>query len=193
MNKIEKLIDDSGLLLTKNAIENKISKHNLYHYIQEHHYKQVAHGIYASPEAWEDEHYILSLRCPKAVFSHDEALYHHHLIDREPLKKTITIYTGYGTSRLAKDGIKVFTVKKEHLTLGKEYISTSLGHKIPMYNLERTLCDLIRSRSWFEIQDYQAALKNYLKTQSKDLNRLMEYAKVFHVDKILRKYMEVML
>lgn len=51
-------------------------------------------GVYASPEAWEDESYILSLRCPQGVLSHDEALYYHGLIDREPMQQTITIYTG---------------------------------------------------------------------------------------------------
>jgi hypothetical protein len=92
-----------------------------------------------------------------------------------------------------KDGIKVFTVKKELLDVGKEYIVTSFGHKIPIYNKERTICDLVRSRSWFEIQDYQTAIKSYVKQKDKDLNRLMEYARLFHVDKKLREYMEVIL
>ncbi len=52
---------------------------------------------------------------------------------------------------------------------------------------------MVRSRSWFEIQDYQTALKNYVKKKNRDLNRLMEYAKLFHVDKMIREYMEVML
>ncbi|MBQ5561540.1 MAG: type IV toxin-antitoxin system AbiEi family antitoxin domain-containing protein [Lachnospiraceae bacterium] len=193
MVDIEKITDTSGLLLTKEAIRCGVSKQRLYHFIKENQYEKVAHGIYASPEAWEDEAYILSLRCSQGVFSHDEALYLHDLIDREPIKRTITIYTGYGTSRLVKDGIKVFTVKKELLDVGKEYIVTSFGHKIPIYNKERTICDLVRSRSWFEIQDYQTAIKSYLKQKDKDLNRLMEYARLFHVDKKLREYMEVIL
>lgn len=193
MNDIEKLIDNTGLLLTGKAIEQGISKHSLYSFIQGNNYEQVAHGVYASPETWEDEEYILSLRCPQAVFSHDVALYYHDLVDREPMKMTITVYTGYGTSRLVHDGIKVFTVKKELLNVGKEYVMTSLGHEIPLYDRERTICDLVRSRSWFELQDYQTALKNYLRGNNKDLNKLMEYAKMFHVDKKVREYMEVML
>ncbi len=193
MNELKKIIDGSGLLLTKEAISKGISKHALYRYIQENNYEQVAHGVYASPEAWEDENYILSLRCPQGVLSHDEALYHYDLVDREPLKKTITVYTGYGTARLIQAGVKVFTVKKELLNVGKVIVATSLGHKVPMYDLERTVCDLVRSRSWFEIQDYQTALKKYLKSQNKDLNKLMEYAQLFHVDRKIREYMEMML
>ena len=92
MKEIEGVIDSSGILLTKDAIEAGISKHSLYSFIKENAFEQVAHGVYASPEAWEVESYILSLRCPQGVLSHDEALYYHGLIDREPLQQTITIY-----------------------------------------------------------------------------------------------------
>jgi len=193
MKTPEEIVDDSGILLTKNAIEAGISKHALYNFIRDNGFEKAAHGVYASPETWEDENYILSLRCPQGILSHDEALYYHGLTDREPLQKTITIYTGYGTSRMVADGIKVFTVKKELLDIGKEIVKTSYGHDIPLYNRERTICDLIRSRNRFEIQDFQAALKTYIMGKNKNLNRLMEYAKLFHVDKKIREYMEVLL
>lgn len=193
MKTPEEIVDDSGILLTKNAIEAGISKHALYNFIRDNGFEKAAHGVYASPETWEDENYILSLRCPQGVLSHDEALYYHGLTDREPLQKTITIYTGYGTSRMVADGIKVFTVKKELLDIGKEIVKTSYGHDIPLYNRERTICDLIRSKNRFEIQDFQTALKTYIMEKNKNLNRLMEYAKLFHVDKKIREYMEVLL
>lgn len=193
MKTPEEIVDDSGILLTKNAIEAGISKHALYNFIRNNGFEKAAHGVYASPETWEDENYILSLRCPQGVLSHDEALYYHGLTDREPLQKTITIYTGYGTSRMVADGIKVFTVKKELLDIGKEIVKTSYGHDIPLYNRERTICDLIRSRNRFEIQDFQTALKTYIMGKNKNLNRLMEYAKLFHVDKKIREYMEMLL
>lgn len=193
MKTPEEIVDDSGILLTKNAIEAGISKHALYNFIRDNGFEKAAHGVYASPETWKDENYILSLRCPQGVLSHDEALYYHDLTDREPLQKTITIYTGYGTSRMVADGIKVFTVKKELLDIGKEIVKTSYGHDIPLYNRERTICDLIRSRNRFEIQDFQTALKTYIMGKNKNLNRLMEYAKLFHVDKKIREYMEVLL
>ena len=193
MTTPEEIVDDSGILLTKNAIDAGISKHALYNFIRNNGFEKAAHGVYASPETWEDENYILSLRCPQGVLSHDEALYYHGLTDREPLQKTITIYTGYGTSRMVADGIKVFTVKKELLDIGKEIVKTSYSHDIPLYNRERTICDLIRSRNRFEIQDFQTALKTYIMGKNKNLNRLMEYAKLFHVDKKIREYMEVLL
>ena len=193
MNTINSFIDESGLLLTKDAIQGGIKKDSFYRFVAEQHFEKVGHGVYISPGAWEDSAFVLHKRCPQAVFSHDEALFYHDLTDREPLEQTITIYSGYNTKRLRDSGIKVYTVKKELLDIGRMEYLNPFGHKIPIYDLERSICDLIRNRSSFEIQDFQSALKTYAQRPDKDLNKLMNYAPLFRVEKLLRQYMEVLL
>lgn len=193
MKQTSDFIDTSGMLLTKNAIQGGIKKDEFYRFIAANHFEKAAHGIYLSPEAWEDESFVLHQRCPQAVFSHDEALFYHGLTDREPMQQTLTIYSGYNTQKLKESGIKVFTVKKELLNVGKIIVENSYGHKIPVYDLERTICDLMRSRRYFEIQDFQTAIKTYVKRPNKDLNKLMTYAPLFRVEKRIRQYMEVLL
>lgn len=193
MKQTSDFIDTSGMLLTKNAIQGGIKKDEFYRFIAANHFEKAAHGIYLSPEAWEDESFVLHQRCPQAVFSHDEALFYHGLTDREPMQQTLTIYSGYNTQKLKESGIKVFTVKKELLNVGKIIVENSYGHKIPVYDLERTICDLMRSPRYFEIQDFQTAIKTYVKRPDKDLNKLMTYAPLFRVEKRIRQYMEVLL
>ena len=193
MEKIDHLIDSSGHLLAEDAMRAGIDKSSFYDFVKNHQFEKISPGLYITPDSWADEAFILHKRCPQAIFSHDEALYHHGLIDREPRQPTMTIYTGYNTKRLTQSGVKVFTVKKELLEIGKAAYVNSFGHTIPIYDLERTICDLIRSRSWFEMQDFQSALKSYVSRKDKDLTTLMEYAKLFHVDRIIRRYMEVLL
>ncbi len=193
MKQTSDFIDTSGMLLTKNAIQGGIKKDEFYRFIAANHFEKAAHGIYLSPEAWEDESFVLHQRCPQAVFSHDEALFYHGLTDREPMQQTLTIYSGYNTQKLKESGIKVFTIKKELLNVGKIIIENSYGHKIPVYDLERTICDLMRSRRYFEIQDFQTAIKTYVKRPDKDLNKLMTYAPFFRVEKRIRQYMEILL
>jgi predicted CopG family antitoxin len=62
-----------------------------------------------------------------------------------------------------------------------------------MYDLERTICDMVRSRSNIEIQDFSSALKAYISKKDKNLNLLMEYAALFRVQNVIRRYMEVLL
>ena len=157
-------------------------------------FEQVEHGIYVKKDEWVDELYVLHQRCPNAVFSHDEAFYYYSLTDREPIMHTLTVYCGYNPHRLTADGsCKVYTIKKELLNIGKTFVVDNCGNKIPMYDLERTICDLIRSRNSIEVQEFTSVLKTYVSRKDKDLNRLMEYAKQFRVQNVLRKYMEVLL
>ena len=62
-----------------------------------------------------------------------------------------------------------------------------------VYDMERTICDLLRSRKNIEMQVFQDALKQYAKRKDKNLRMLMKYAAMFHVEKILRPYLEVLL
>ena len=44
-----------------------------------------------------------------------------------------------------------------------------------------------------EMQTFQGALKMYARRKEKNLRRLMQYAGLFRVEKILRQYLEVLL
>lgn len=193
MNDIEKLIEESGIITTKDVVQNNHSKAEFYHYLKKNNFEQVSRGVYASQDGWVDPLLIAHMRCPKAVISHDTALHYYGLVDREALYPTLTIYSGYNTSRLKKAGYKVFFVKKEYLDMGKTTVTNLDGNRIPMYDMERTMCDLVRNRSSFEIADFNVALKAYVRKKEKNLTRLFEYAKMLRVEKIIRLYMEVLL
>ena len=194
MNKMTELVQGHDYLTPKIAEDSGISKFKFYKYVRENGLEPVSRGVYSTGTDWIDELYVLHKRCPNAVFSHDEAFYYYGLTDREPLVHTLTIYSGYNAHRLIADGsCKVYTVKRELLNIGKTVVEDNDGNMIPMYDLERTICDLIRSRNSIEIQDFNSALKAYAAGKDKDLNRLMEYAKLFRVDNVIRRYMEVLL
>lgn len=193
MNEIENLVDESGMITTKNVTRNNQSKAEYYNYLKENNFEQISRGIYASQDTWVDPLLIAHIRCPKAVISHDAALHYYGLIDREPSTPTLTIYSGYNTSRLKAAGYKVFFVKKEYLDVGKVEVIDFDGNTIPMYDLERTMCDLVRNRSSFEIQDFNTALKSYARKKEKNLTKLFEYAKLLRVENLMRSYMEVLL
>lgn len=194
MSEMTRLVRDHDYLTPKLAEKAGISKFKFYKYVHENGLEPVSRGLYSAGDDWVDELYVLHQRCPNAVFSHDEAFYYHGLTDREPLVHTFTVYSGYNTHRLIADGsCKAYTVKKELLDVGKIIVKDNSGNMIPMYDMERTICDLMRSRSSIEAQDFNSALKAYVSRKDKNLNRLMEYAKLFRVDNVIRRYMGVLL
>ena len=172
---------------------NNISRQAVYNFIKNKKMEKVGPGIYIMPGTIEDKAYTLFLRCPKGIISHDDALYYYGLIDREPINHSITIYSGYNPSVLTKSGYKVFTIDKKLLNLGKTEVTNNFGHVIQMYDLERTICDLMRSRSNYEIEDIKTALKSYVKRTDKNLHKLMDYAKKLGVEKLIKSYLKIIL
>jgi predicted transcriptional regulator of viral defense system len=184
---------NNGILKTAQVLESGISKPVFYAYVKLRGVEQAAHGVYVSPEAWTDAMYLLHLRCAQAVFSHESALFFHDLTDREPSPYSITVKTGYNPACLQADGIKVYTIKKELHDVGITTMNTPFGNPVFVYDMERTVCDLVRSRSGIEVQTFSDALRRYAKRKDKDLRKLMRYAQMFHVEKLLRQYLEVLL
>lgn len=192
--KIDLIVQkNTGIVSTAQVINSGISKMVFYKYVKEKSLRQVSHGIYVSEDAWTDDLYVLHLRCPEAVFSHETALFLHDLTDREPLQFSLTVKRGYNTSRLKADGVKAYTVKEDLTTLGKITLKTAFGRDVPIYDMERTICDLVRYRNNVEIQTLQSALKAYAKRKDKDLRKLINYANAFHIESTVRQYMEVLI
>lgn len=182
------------MITLKEAKMHGLSKYQFYKLVKEKQLKQVIRGIYTPKNSWIDELLLIHKRAPSAVFSHDEAFFYHGLVDREPIMHTITVYSGFNAHRLkTSSNIKIYSIKKELLDVGKILITDNLGNNVPMYNLERSVCDALRSRNTIEIQEFTTILKSYVRRADKNLNLLMEYAKLFKVETIARTYFEVLL
>lgn len=187
------IADNQGSIRIAQAKEAGVTKPVFYDYISDRNLERVGPGIYLSPDAWKDEMYIIHLRYSHAIFSHETALFFHDLTDREPLKYSVTLRTGYNSTKPQADGLHVYTVKKELHSIGLDNATTPFGHDVPVYNAERTICDILRSRSSIETFILQDAVKRYARSKEKNLSRLMQYAPLFHVEKLVRQYMEVLL
>ena len=92
-----------------------------------------------------------------------------------------------------KSECKVYYIKPELFELGKTTMKTPAGNDVTAYDLERTVCDIIRSRNKLGTETFLAALKLYAANPKKDLNKLNSYAKKMRVSNILRQYLEVLL
>lgn len=194
LERLEQMLEEhGGMLQTAQVTAAGISKPIFYDFIREKNLERAAHGVYVSSDAWVDAMYLIHLRCGQAVFSHETALFFHDLTDREPSPYSVTVKRGYSPSRLKADGIAVYTIKPELHEIGITHLQTPFGHMVSVYNMERTICDLVRCRSNMEIQTMQGALKQYVLRKDKNLRVLIRYAGLFHIEKILSQYLEVLL
>lgn len=155
--------------------------------------QRVARGQYAAPDVMVDEMAGFQVQYKAAIFSHETALYLHELTDRSPLFFSVTVPSGYNATNLKAQGIKVYFVNRKLYSIGITTVKSSHGNDLQTFGLERTICDIIRSRKQIDIQFIGEALKRYVRRDERDIDLLFRYAKQFKIEKIIRPYIEVLL
>lgn len=197
MNYIDELATiakkHGGIIETKIAAQHGISKAMLYKLCKENKIHRIVQGQYILPNDMEDELLSISKRASQIIFSHETALFLHGISDRIPFEHTLTAPSGCIPSVSIKAECKVYYIKPELFELGKTEMTTPAGNMVPCYDLERTICDCIRSRNKLGTETFLAALKLYAANSKKNLNKLNSYAKQMRVANILRQYLEVLL
>ena len=184
--------DNHGYLFTAEVLRNGISKTYLAKFVRENEYERVAHGIYAAPDTWPDELYLLQKTNPKIIFSGETALYIHGLTEREYGRIEVTVPQGYNAVHLRKKNIKVRSLKRELYELGKTVIESNYGNRIAVYDKERAVCDAIISRKKMDAQMFQTAVKEYMSDFDRKLQILVQYAEKLGVRDEVMKYVEVL-
>ncbi len=197
MSVIEKLDDmtkrNNGYLITADVVASGYSKTYLAEYVRQRNMERVAQGVYMSSDVWLDEMYIIHLRNKNVVFSHESALYMHNLIDSEPTAVMLTVPKRYNATHLRERGCRVYTVPSNMLEMGRIEKETNFGNKVYVYDMDRTICDIIRYKDKLEIQTFQTALREYMRSKDKNIHNLMKYAEKMQISDKVRVYTEVML
>ena len=185
--------EHGGIIEVKIAAQHGISKAMLYKLCKEDKIHRIVKGQYILPNDIQDELLSISKRSERIIFSHETALYLHGISDRTPFEHTITTPSGCIPSTAIKSECKVYYIKPELFDLGKSTLKTPAGNDVPAYDLERTICDVVRSRNKLGTETFLTALKLYAANTKKDLNKLNSYAKKMRVANVLRLYLEVLL
>ena len=182
-----------GIIETRIAEQHGISRAMLSKLYKEEKIQRITKGRYILPDDIQDELLSISRRSGKIIFSHETALFLHGISDRTPFEHTVTAPSGCIPSVEIKSECKVYYIKPELFDLGRTTLKTPAGNDVTAYDLERTICDVIRSRNKLGTETFLAALKLYAASPKKDLNKLNSYAKQMRVANILRQYLEVLL
>lgn len=149
-------------------------------------------GIYATSDILEDEMYSLQYRYGKGIFSHGTALYLHAMTDRTPHRYTLAFPRGYNTSRIRKHGY-IKTVTSEFYELGITEVPSPCGNSLKAYEVERTLCDIVRGKNADDIQLVNPAMKTYVSSPNKDISKLLDYADKMRVKSKILNYIQILL
>lgn len=185
--------NNGGIIDNKTASAHGISRATLSKLCLDNKIQRIVRGQYIFNDDIQDELLSISMRSNLFVFSHETALFLHGISDRTPFVHTITVPSGNIPSKAIQEECKIYYIKPALFELGKTKLTTPFGNTVAGYDLERTVCDIVRSRNKLGSETFLSALKLYAVNPKKDLNKLNEYATEMKIAGVVRRYMEVLL
>lgn len=186
---IEFLKNNNGYITTSDFLNMNISKPLIQNYIDEGIIEKVSHGLYMDSKLFKDEYYILQKKYPSAIFSYNTALHILNLTNRAPLEIDITV----PREKNVRGNYSVHRVSENYYNIGIIETKSPYGNLVKIYNAERCICDMLRSEDEFDLELQNRILDYYFKSKEKDIDRLLEYAKIFNIYEKVNTIVEVMM
>lgn len=183
------LQDNGGFILTSQVVDAGIDMTAFYDFVKRMSLVQADNGVYVLKELYADKMYMLHLSFENAVFSHDTALFFHGLIEKEPACYTATTKTNSDSGRMKRCGMTVYTLPESQLKVGVMKVQTAHGNWIPVYDMERTICDIVHEQEPDKAQWVQDVMKKYAVKENKSYGRLMKYARAFRIENDVQQYL----
>ena len=152
--------------------------------------ERVSHGHYwlIDEEKGKPENFEMLEACmvnPRAVICADSACYYHGLVEKAPEKLSVaTLKTDRSKMQLN------FPVTRHYYSdlafeQDMEVVDTPYG-QIRIYALERSVCDTIRFRADIGVEMVEHIVRNYMKRENRQMERLLAYADAMREGKIVR-------
>lgn len=193
INKVLKIMKNNKGIITSSQIENYgIPRVYLSKMVEKNIIERIERGIYVTKDYEYDEYYLFQLKYPKTVFSYNTALYFYEMTERTPIKMDVSISKNYNPHRF-KDIVNVYRINDELFDLGIVEKRSPQGMKVRTYNLERTICDIIKDKDSIDIEIRNKAIKKAIKSKEFNASKMFEYAKKMNIYDKVKNYMEAII
>ncbi|MDR0950713.1 MAG: type IV toxin-antitoxin system AbiEi family antitoxin domain-containing protein [Candidatus Ancillula sp.] len=149
-------------------------------------------GLYRLPEQKDDFLYGYQVHYASGFFCLSTALYLLGYLEESPELVDMVFPYKSKTSYLP-DNINASRELEKFFGIGRITVKTRQGNSVDVYSIERTLCDLVRPGKNVDIKIIGSAFRQYVKTKSVDVKKLLEYAVLLGVEQKVESYLEVLL
>ena len=179
MNFEEKILKlfKNDYLRTSSLTENNIPHFYLTKLVRENKIERVARGLYIKKNDIADDFVILQSKSKYAIYSNMTALYLLGYSERIPIKYDITVISGYKGSLQGNDKVNLFYIKKDLLNIGVTNYKLSNANLIKIYDLDKTICDIIKNKNKIDNELFNKAIRQYYYSKDKNVLNLYNYAK----------------
>ena len=158
----------------KDALERYGSRYRLRKALSEGRVIRRSRGLYTQAGEIESPIADIAAKYPGAILTGATALYLHGLIDMPP--ETIDAASATGTTKIVIPGIHQTFVSPDAFEVGKIEMETD-GVQVAVYDKERMLLELMRTRNKLPYDLYREAVQSYRRqADGLDIYKLQDYA-----------------
>jgi predicted transcriptional regulator of viral defense system len=136
--------------------------------------------------------YEASRLIPKGVFCLYSAAEFHGLTTYQPWQYHIAIERSAKVTGIDENQIKIYYWSKSLLEWGIAKVHDESG-SMPMTNVERTVCDLVKYRHKTGKDTMLEVIRTYMTRKDRDISLLLQYARQLRVETIIKPYLEASL
>ena len=153
---------------------------------------KLKHGVYKWKNDDENEWLDITRIVPYGVLCLFTACFHYELTTFVSSEYHIAIPKKSKIVLPNYPPIKLYYWDRMGFNLG--IIETTIEQtKVKMYDLEKTVCDIMRFRNKVGIDIAKEVLKNYLKRPDRNIAKLNEYARKVNISSILTQFLTALL
>ena len=196
MEKYRKIVNfikkSKSIITAKDFKNNDIGYYYINKLVEDNYIKRISPGIYGKTDSFDDYYYIIQQRYKRIVYSYNTALFLMGETEVTPNQIEITIPREYNISSFDKE-IKQHYINKDYLYLGAIKIKSPYGNNVICYNLERTICDIVKNEGSLDKEQANKIIRNSFRDNKIDGNKIIEYAIKLKCEKKIRAIMEVMI
>lgn len=177
------------------AIHHGISRYSLYKMRDNGILEQISRGTYRLvdlPPIGNPDLVTVSLRFPKAVVCLISALSYHGLTTQIPHEVSVAVPREARMPSLDYPPVHAYRFSAEAFESGIEKHQID-GVTVRIYSVEKTLADSFKYRNKLGIDVVLEALKLYRGQRKLNMDKLLKYARVCRVEKVIKPYLEASL
>ena len=152
----------------------------------------LSRGVYAlasMSDLEEPDLVAVAMRIPKGVICLISALVFHELTTQIPHAVDIAIERGSERPRVSYPPVNVYWFSDEAFSAGIEE-HTFNGKTVRVYCAEKSVADAFKFRNRIGVDIALESLKAWRSRSRPNLNRLMHFAQICRVSRIIRPYLE---
>jgi predicted transcriptional regulator of viral defense system len=186
--------DKGGMIRTTEAIRQGVHPRTLYQLRESGTLERLSRGVYRISERKplsEPDLVTVSIRVPKGIICLVSALAFHGITTQIPHSISLALEKGAESPRIDYPPIIVYRFSRTTLAAGIEEHEID-GVKVRVYSAEKTIADCFKFRNKIGTDIVLEALRLYRSRKKFSLQRLLEYARICRVEKVMSPYLEAL-